>query len=146
MALTPGAFFSIVFSILPLCVALHFLTFSISLATSLAFLASSFLAALATFLGEEGGVDFAGDVGGVDGSGEGVPATELISEEDMIEFLMLCFRRVAVFSRSRTPLETDINRLVTCFSRFQGSAVIVVVTFGCLRVILCFYERPLLVN
>lgn len=68
------------FSTFPLCVALHFFAFSISLASSLAFLASSFLAALATFLGEEGGVDFAGEVGGVEGSGEGVPATELISE------------------------------------------------------------------
>lgn len=62
------------------CVALHFFAFSISLAISLAFLASSFFAALATFLGEEGGVDFAGEVGGVEGSGEGVPATEAAGE------------------------------------------------------------------
>lgn len=69
------------FSIFPLCVALHFLAFSISLA----FLVSSFFAAVAVcfFEGEEGGVDlvdFAGEVGGVEGSGEGVPAMEAAGE------------------------------------------------------------------
>lgn len=69
------------FSDFTLCVALHFLAFS----TSLAFLVSSFFAAAAVcfFEGEEGGVDlvdFAGEVGGVEGSGEGVPATEAAGE------------------------------------------------------------------